>query len=269
MARRLLDELASRGRAGGHRLLQRHPFDPGRRRGSDRRGNRRPRPGPPRPRRRRSRLLTGGARGITARAAVAIAGASGCHIELVGRTPPAAGDRAWATAHADDEIGLRHTLVESGVRRPAEVETTVRRVLAEREVRTTMAALAGCAASVRYHVADVRDPAAIQAVVADVHARHGRLDGVVHGAGVCEDGLLAAKSPRVPRPGLGAPRCSSQRGVDLVDALGVTPLRFLALFGSVSRRLTATGARPITRPPTTPSTPWPGCGATASPGPGS
>ena len=181
-------------------------------------------------------LLTGGARGITARAAIAIAAATGCHVELVGRTPPPAGPETAATAPADDEIGLRHAVIESGVRRPAEVEATVRRILAEREVRATLDALAGCAASVRYHVADVRDPAAVRRVVDDVHARHGRLDGVVHGAGVCEDGLLAAKSPesfaRVFETKVAG--ATLLLGA-LADALPAdADLRFFSLFGSVS-----------------------------------
>ena len=69
-------------------------------------------------------------------------------------------------------------------------------------------------------------------MVDDVHARHGRLDGVVHGAGVCEDGLLAAKSPesfaRVFETKVAG-------AVALADALPADAgLRFLALFGSVS-----------------------------------
>ncbi|MEA2828535.1 MAG: hypothetical protein QOG43_2974, partial [Actinomycetota bacterium] len=176
-------------------------------------------------------LLTGGARGITARAALAIAAATGCHVELIGRTPPPTGPESPATAPADDEIGLRHAVIESGVRKPAEVEETVRRILAEREVRSTLAALSAHAASVRYHVADVRDPVAVRAVVDDVYARRGRLDGVVHGAGVCEDGLLAGKSPdsfaRVFETKVTG-------ATALADALRPDGLRFLALFGSVS-----------------------------------
>ncbi len=177
-------------------------------------------------------LLTGGARGITARAAVAIAAATGCHIELLGRTPPPAGPESPATARADDEIGLRHAVIESGVRKPLEVEATVRRILAEREVRATLEALSGQAASVRYHVADVRDRGAVRAVVDDVYARRGRIDGVIHGAGVCEDGLLTAKSPE------SFARVFETKvtgATALADALRPgTGLRFLALFGSVS-----------------------------------
>ncbi|WP_395106125.1 SDR family NAD(P)-dependent oxidoreductase [Actinomadura sp. SCN-SB] len=43
------------------------------------------------------------------------------------------------------------------------------------------------AASVRFHSLDVRDLQAVSALVEDVYARHGRLDGVVHGAGNPDD----------------------------------------------------------------------------------
>ncbi|MFI6516049.1 SDR family NAD(P)-dependent oxidoreductase [Spirillospora sp. NPDC050679] len=139
-------------------------------------------------------LLTGGARGVTARVARALARATGCHIELLGRTPvPAAEDPVLA--EAADEAALRRALVAQGGRTPAEIEAVVRRVLAEREVRATLAGLDGQAASVRYHAADVRDPQAVRAVVEDVYARHGRLDGVVHGAGLLEDRLIRDKEP--------------------------------------------------------------------------
>jgi acyl transferase domain-containing protein/NAD(P)H-dependent flavin oxidoreductase YrpB (nitropropane dioxygenase family)/NADP-dependent 3-hydroxy acid dehydrogenase YdfG len=181
-------------------------------------------------------LLTGGARGITARAAVAIAAASGCHVELVGRTPPPSGAESQATAHADDEIGLRHAIIESGVRKPAEVEAAVRRILAEREVRATLDALAGHAASVRYHVADVRDPAALRAVVDDVYLRRDRIDGVVHGAGVCEDGLLAAKTSESFARVFETKVAGATALAEALRPATLQPggLRFLALFGSVS-----------------------------------
>ncbi|WP_149262262.1 type I polyketide synthase [Actinomadura sp. K4S16] len=138
-------------------------------------------------------LLTGGARGITARVALEFARTSGCHIELVGRTPEPAGAPEFPVA--EDEAGLRRALVARGEERPAEIEATVRRILAERGIRRTLAALREHAASVRYHAADVRDPAAVRAVVDDVYRRHRRLDGVVHGAGVAEDRLIRDKTP--------------------------------------------------------------------------
>ncbi|MEV0663924.1 SDR family NAD(P)-dependent oxidoreductase [Actinomadura luteofluorescens] len=138
-------------------------------------------------------LLTGGARGVTARVALEFARTSGCHIELVGRTPEPVGEPEFPDA--EDEAGLRRALVAHGEEQPAEIEATVRRLLAEREIRRTLAALGEHAASVRYHAADVRRPGAVRAVVDDVYRRHRRLDGVVHGAGLAGDRLIRDTSP--------------------------------------------------------------------------
>lgn len=179
-------------------------------------------------------LLTGGARGITARTALALARATGCHVELLGRTPePPPGEDPFGQAR--DRVALRAALIASGLRTPAEIEAAASRILAAREVRAALDGLAGAAASVRYHRADVTDGEAVRAVVADVRARHGRLDGIVHGAGVLRDGLLREK------------RAADFAEVFTVKVAGARHLaaaaaehgrwpapRFLALFGSVA-----------------------------------
>lgn len=174
-------------------------------------------------------LLTGGARGITARAALALAGATGCRIELVGRSPLPEADPA-DLAGADDAPALRKALIARGLTDPAAVEAELSRVVAAREVRATLAALdeLGCPAT--YHQADVRDADAVAAVVADVRARHGRLDGIVHGAGVLEDRFLADKDPASFDRVVGT-KVDGARS--LVDALG-DDVRFLVLFASIS-----------------------------------
>ncbi|MGP1681215.1 MAG: SDR family NAD(P)-dependent oxidoreductase, partial [Giesbergeria sp.] len=48
--------------------------------------------------------------------------------------------------------------------------------------------------AIEYRQADVADAAAVQALVADILARHGRLDGVLHAAGTLRDGLLPTKT---------------------------------------------------------------------------
>ncbi|MFI6144807.1 SDR family NAD(P)-dependent oxidoreductase [Streptomyces sp. NPDC051109] len=179
-------------------------------------------------------LLTGGARGITARTAVALARATGCHVELVGRTPEPVGRRD-EFVHAGDRVALRAALIGSGLRTPAEIEAAASRILAEREVRATLAALTGAAASVRYHCADVTDAAAVRAVVADVRARHGRLDGIVHGAGTLRDGLLCDKEPAVFTEVFTTKVAGARHLAAAAAEHGGTPApAFLALFGSVA-----------------------------------
>ncbi|WP_420803297.1 SDR family NAD(P)-dependent oxidoreductase [Streptomyces spiramyceticus] len=180
-------------------------------------------------------LLTGGARGITARTAVALAHATGCHIELIGRTPPPDDAEDPAVAHAHDRVTLRAALVRQGLRTPAEVEAAASRVLAAREIRSTLAALGGVAASVRYHAADVTDADAVRAVIQDVRARHGRLDGIVHGAGTIQDRLLCDKDPasfaRVFATKVDGARHLADAAADHGDAPAPG---FLVFFGSVA-----------------------------------
>ncbi|MFI5669471.1 SDR family NAD(P)-dependent oxidoreductase [Streptomyces sp. NPDC051704] len=179
-------------------------------------------------------LLSGGARGITARTALALARATGCHVELMGRTPePSA--QADEFVHAGDRVALRAALIRSGLRTPAEIEAAASRILAEREVRATLAALAGTAASVRYHRADVADADAVRAVVADVRARHGRLDGIVHGAGTLRDGLLRDKEPAVFTEVFTTKVAGARNLAAAAAEHGAAPApAFLALFGSVA-----------------------------------
>ncbi|NUK28010.1 SDR family NAD(P)-dependent oxidoreductase, partial [Streptomyces lunaelactis] len=180
-------------------------------------------------------LLTGGARGITARTAVALAGATGCHIELIGRTPPPDAAENPAVAHAHDRVALRAALVRQGLRTPAEIEAAASRILAAREIRATLDALGRVAASVRYHAADVTDPDAVRGVVHDVRTRHGRLDGIVHGAGTIDDRLLRDKDPASFARVFATKVDGARHLADAAADHGEAPAPdFLVLFGSVA-----------------------------------
>ncbi|MDR6320369.1 type I polyketide synthase [Actinoplanes couchii] len=175
-------------------------------------------------------LLTGGARGITASVAGVLAGVAGCHLELVGRTPLGVEDLDPEVMAADSEPALRRLLVARGLRNPAEIGAAARRLAAEREIRLTLQRLAGRAASVRYTPVDVRDPQAVALLMTDVHRRHGRLDTIVHGAGLCEDKLLAEKTPESFDRVFG----TKVDGARAIAAAAPPYLRQLILFGSVS-----------------------------------
>ncbi|MGH3694198.1 MAG: SDR family oxidoreductase [Pseudonocardiaceae bacterium] len=176
-------------------------------------------------------LLTGGARGITAQVAIGLArSAGGAHLELVGRTPLPVGDEDPVTAAATDRVALRRVLAQTGNRKPAEIEAACSQILAQREIRATLAELAGVAGSVRYSAVDVRDPVAVSALVEGVYRRHGRLDGIVHGAGVLADRLLADKTPE----GFARVWETKVDGARALFEAARDDLGFLVLFGSVS-----------------------------------
>ncbi|MFJ9030746.1 SDR family NAD(P)-dependent oxidoreductase [Streptomyces sp. NPDC102274] len=181
-------------------------------------------------------LLVGGARGITARFARTIASVSRCRIELMGRTPVPADAEDPATAGATDRAGLRAAFLASGPTSPAEVERRVSAVLAAREVRDTIAGLRALGSRVRYHCVDVLDAEAVRATVKDIHAEHGRLDGVVYAAGVIEDKLIAEKPVESFRRVFSTKVGGARTVLDAVDSLPSGP-RFAVLFGSIAAAL--------------------------------
>ena len=176
-------------------------------------------------------LLTGGARGVTAQAALAIAQQGrGCHIELVGRSPWPAADEDPLTAEARELGDVRRILIDSGrFSTPSAIEAECNRLIRAREMRATVSALEELGAAVRYHRADARDAGSLAAIVADVDERLGRLDLVVHGAGVLDDRLVRDKTLE------GFDRVFATK-VDAARALldVIPPDATLVFFGSVS-----------------------------------
>jgi NAD(P)-dependent dehydrogenase (short-subunit alcohol dehydrogenase family) len=132
---------------------------------------------------------------VTAQAAIAIARLGRCRVELVGRSPWPAQDEDPLTADAPELSDVRRILIGSGrYSTPAAIEAECGRLLREREMRATVSALEGMGAAVRYHQADTRDADSLAAIVGDVEERLGRLDLVVHGAGVLDDRLVRDKT---------------------------------------------------------------------------
>jgi NAD(P)-dependent dehydrogenase (short-subunit alcohol dehydrogenase family) len=111
------------------------------------------------------------------------------------------------------------------------VEAEYRALLAAREIATNLAALTRAGAAVEYLACDVRDGAAFAACLRSIYQRHGRIDGVIHGAGLTEDAPITAKSPE------SFARVFDTKVVPaLVLARELRPesLRFVAFFSSVA-----------------------------------
>ena len=177
-------------------------------------------------------VLIGGARGITARFARELAAASGCRIELVGRTPlsePVSED----VKAAADAVAVRSALARQGMRAPAEIERTTRTILACREIDATMTELPELGAQVRYHCADAQDDEAIRGILKLAHEEHGRIDGLVYGAGIIEDRLIADKDPESFARVFRTKVIGAQVLLGALEGLPSAP-SFVVLFGSIA-----------------------------------
>ena len=200
-------------------------------------------------------LLTGGARGITARVAARARrsrAAAGSSWSAARRCPPAPEDPATAAA-PDRGRAARRAHRRGGLTAPAEIERGVRPDSCRpRDARHPRRAARRSAPRSRYHARRRAGRRRRRRAGRRVHAEHGRLDGVVHGAGVIEDKLIARQDRRVVRPGL---RHQGRRRPRLLDAAGALPDGPRSWCSSAaSPAPSATAARPTTRPPTTPST---------------
>ncbi|WP_421793934.1 SDR family NAD(P)-dependent oxidoreductase [Hydrocarboniphaga effusa] len=146
-------------------------------------------------------LATGGARGITAELLEEMV-VPGITLVLLGRTPEPAPESSifgGAIASATDPASLKRVLIEQMRERgempkPVEIDRAVQKILTEREVRANLQRLRAKGATVGYFACDVRNEAAFGGVIDGIYANYGRIDAVLHGAGVIEDKRIADKS---------------------------------------------------------------------------
>ncbi len=181
-------------------------------------------------------LITGGASGVTALVAKGLATSAKARLILVGRSslpqpePP--------RTRGLDKIGLRQVLLEEARQAqtpivPAEIESRVNRILKDREIRNNIEACTAAGATVEYHSLDVRDAQQLGGLIDDLYARFGRIDGVVHGAGIVSDKRIPDKTAD---SFANVFRTKVDSALTLTRRLRPDGLQFLVFFGSVSGR---------------------------------
>ncbi|WP_435613079.1 SDR family oxidoreductase [Streptomyces sp. bgisy159] len=178
-------------------------------------------------------VLAGGARGIAAQCALAFAAASRCRLELLGRTPAPDGPEDAGTAAARTPAELRAALAARGGLTPSDIHRAAELLLAQREIAATLAEAAALGSRVRYRSVDFREPEAVLQAVKEIHAEHGRLDGVVYAAGVIEDRLITEKTPESFQRVYGTKAAGARALLTALEELPEGPA-FTVLFGSVA-----------------------------------
>jgi NAD(P)-dependent dehydrogenase (short-subunit alcohol dehydrogenase family) len=179
-------------------------------------------------------LVTGGARGVTASCAIELARQAGGTILLAGRSA----ETPWPAGlpEANDLKSLRGLLVArsrmTGERvTPAEIDRTARNLLAGAEIRATLAAIREAGAIAEYVPLDAGDAVAVAHTISDVQARHGRIGGWVHGAGVLADKLAMDKT-EVELRRVFAPKVGGLENI--LGALDPVQLSHVGLFSSAA-----------------------------------
>ena len=186
-------------------------------------------------------VVSGGARGVAAACAEALARRHRPRLVLVGRTPLA--PEPDALEEAGTEAALKAAILAEARERGetvelAEVGRRAAAVLAAREARARIARIEAAGSEVTHVAADVRDAAALAEALAGVRERWGPITGVVHAAGVIADRRIEDKAPETfaevfatKVAGFGA----------LLEATADDPLRLIAAFSSIAARFGSAG----------------------------
>ncbi len=141
-------------------------------------------------------LVTGGARGVTAACAIAVARQYKSRFVLLGRTP-LEGSEFNLYPGVEDEGALKRAILESefkGKASPKQLQEVSRKVLSQREIQGTLAQLKEAGVEALYLSCDVRDKKALKSTLAEVKKSLGQVTSLIHGAGVLADRKIEDKT---------------------------------------------------------------------------
>jgi len=181
-------------------------------------------------------VVTGGARGVTAGSALALAARHGLRLALLGRTPLSAATPDEPSGTTTAEIAT--ALVASAKARGESITLPQARaaadsLLAQREVRATLAKAEQQGTAARYFPADINNGAELRAVLDEVRQTFGPIAGVVHGAGVLADKRLEDLDDEQFVKVFSTKVVGAEA---LLDATASDDLRFISLFSSIAAR---------------------------------
>ena len=183
-------------------------------------------------------LVTGGARGITAELCVELGERHKPTFVIIGRgTKPAeAEDPEYKGLSTPREIKavIMDKLRRAGaVLNVPAVESVYQKLLKDREIRNNLARLEATGSRVIYYALDVRDQVALTALIDRLYDSFGKIDAVIHGAGVIEDALIKDKTLASFDRVFGT---KVESALTLASRLQLDKLKYLIFFSSVVGR---------------------------------
>ena len=186
-------------------------------------------------------VVSGGARGVTAASALALAKTARPVMVLLGRSALPEDEPSWLR-DLTEPAAVKRALMENGFDgakpNPRQLEQAYGRVQAGREIHQTLNLLASAGADGHYLQVDVRDAHAVKACLDQVRNDLGPIRGVIHGAGVLRDRLIADKTDDQFTD------VFQTKVAGLENLLAATvddPLTHLVIFSSVAARFGNTG----------------------------
>jgi acyl transferase domain-containing protein/NAD(P)-dependent dehydrogenase (short-subunit alcohol dehydrogenase family) len=181
-------------------------------------------------------VASGGGRGITAAALIELARRFQPRVALLGRTPLIDEPdfcRGCLTRGDLNQALLTAAQAQKRAVSPMELNRQTRQILGNREIRSTLRALREAGSDTRYIAVDVKDASDVAASLESIRRQWGGITGIVHGAGILNDKLIAEKTTALFDPVFDT-KVQGLRA--LLAASTDDPLKVICLFSSVAAR---------------------------------
>ncbi len=148
-------------------------------------------------------VITGGAKGITASCAIALAKhADHPTLVLLGRSPQPLPEPDWI-CDIEDETQMKKAIFENKFSNqnitdppvsPAQIEKAYQTYMSNRNIEKNIAQLEKAGSRVVYYPVDLRKSEDVLKVIDEVHTSQGAITGIIHGAGIIDDRLITDKT---------------------------------------------------------------------------
>lgn len=180
-------------------------------------------------------LVSGGAKGITAKCVIKLAQHHGCKFILLGRsqlldTEPDFAIDCYEEAVLKKRI-MEYFLSQGEKPTPMSVQKMYKKIVSSREIKATIAAITEAGGEAEYLSVDVTDVDALKGKISHIVERTGAITGIIHGAGNLADKLIEKKTPEDFEKVYNA----KVKGLEnLLACVETTQLEHLVLFSSVA-----------------------------------
>lgn len=181
-------------------------------------------------------VITGGAKGVTANCAIALAQSFSPTLVLLGRSAKPGEEPEFAKG-LEDPAALKKAILDhlspQKKVKPADIEALFREISSNREIIRNIAQMEAAGSKVLYFAADVASEKQIKDVFEEIKSACGPVTGIVHGAGVLEDKWIVDKTIDQYKKVINTKIKGLQA---LLYAADIQYLKQLILFSSVAAR---------------------------------
>jgi acyl transferase domain-containing protein/NAD(P)-dependent dehydrogenase (short-subunit alcohol dehydrogenase family)/acyl carrier protein len=182
-------------------------------------------------------VVTGGARGITADASLALARKNRPTLLLLGRSPQPVSEPDWL-AGITDEADMKRAILSyefaGATPTPLALEKAYAKYVANRDILSSLEKIERAGSTVIYRSVDIRDGSAVNDALAPIRSKHGPIRAIIHGAGILNDRWIVDKTAEQFKSVFDT---KVDGLMNLLTATRDDPLKYLILFSSIAGRM--------------------------------